>query len=374
MIQLEFKLEQQTPLLHFQHTQQGATLRATEVKPRFDRWLVKKVWNNDFHSCKTFLVGYDPKKPDDLERKFNEGYRALNYKMRIEPGNDQSAQVAMTQNPAQPRGNPILHDLLGVQMETTSNYPSNTQSVIMSNIGGRLPEEVVNFSLYDYVDVLISVKDPDLAAVLKANFKDFVLSVNFGNRKSKGFGSFIVVDDPDEAIDPKGACCFVFMTISTRDGKSIRSLDPPDTTLVDIDNDELDEIDDDVVDPGKAYKDIFAIINKLWRMLKSHHRGPRTSNKSVLLGEADPALGNPARVPSPVIFKPIIVKYKGQWDVMIAVFYDFEVMEAACGHNAKSVYDRYMVQLQKKLDNMDIERLADNTGLNYMLDDLSIDF
>jgi hypothetical protein len=49
-------------------------------------------------------------------------------------------------------------------------------------------------------------------------------------------------------------------------------------------------------------------------------------------------------------------------------------MEAACGHSAKSVYDRYMVQLQKKLDNMDIERLADNTGLNYMLDDLSIDF
>jgi hypothetical protein len=59
---------------------------------------------------------------------------------------------------------------------------------------------------------------------------------------------------------------------------------------------------------------------------------------------------------------------------MIAVFYDFEVMEAACGHGVKSVYDRYMVQLQKKLDNMDIERLADNTGLNYMLDDLSIDF
>ena len=101
MIQLEFKLEQQTPLLHFQHTQQGATLRATEVKPRFDRWLVQKVWNNQFQSCKTFLVGYDPNNPDALERKFAEGYRALNYKMRIVPGNDQSAQVAMKQNPAQ---------------------------------------------------------------------------------------------------------------------------------------------------------------------------------------------------------------------------------------------------------------------------------
>ena len=97
MIQLEFKLEQQTPLLHFQHTQQGATLRATEVKPRFDRWLVQNVWDNQFHSCKTFLVGYDPKKPDDLERKFKEGYRALNYKMRIEPVGQQTCEEICSQ-------------------------------------------------------------------------------------------------------------------------------------------------------------------------------------------------------------------------------------------------------------------------------------
>jgi hypothetical protein len=38
MAKLIVKLEQHTPLIHFQHTQDGATLRATEFKPRFDKF------------------------------------------------------------------------------------------------------------------------------------------------------------------------------------------------------------------------------------------------------------------------------------------------------------------------------------------------
>lgn len=85
MVNLEFPLEQHTPLLHFQHLQQGATLRASAVKPMLDRWLVGKVWNDDFNACKTCLVGYKPTELEKLEEKFRNGYRALNYKMRIEP-------------------------------------------------------------------------------------------------------------------------------------------------------------------------------------------------------------------------------------------------------------------------------------------------
>ena len=39
---LTFKLKQHTPLIHFQHDQTGATLRATELKPKLDRFLVEK--------------------------------------------------------------------------------------------------------------------------------------------------------------------------------------------------------------------------------------------------------------------------------------------------------------------------------------------
>lgn len=37
------RLEQQTPIVHFQHDQKGAMLRATEVKPKFDKLIIDKV-------------------------------------------------------------------------------------------------------------------------------------------------------------------------------------------------------------------------------------------------------------------------------------------------------------------------------------------
>ena len=36
-----YTLIAQTPIIHFQHDQAGATLRATEVKPKLDKYLLK---------------------------------------------------------------------------------------------------------------------------------------------------------------------------------------------------------------------------------------------------------------------------------------------------------------------------------------------
>ncbi|WP_068690391.1 hypothetical protein [Culturomica massiliensis] len=43
MYRLEVKLKQHTPLIHFQWQQAGATLRASEVKPRLDRFILTKL-------------------------------------------------------------------------------------------------------------------------------------------------------------------------------------------------------------------------------------------------------------------------------------------------------------------------------------------
>ena len=43
MPKLEIKLKQHTPLIHFQHDQEGATLRASEVKPRLDKYILSKL-------------------------------------------------------------------------------------------------------------------------------------------------------------------------------------------------------------------------------------------------------------------------------------------------------------------------------------------
>ena len=60
-------LKAHTPLIHFQYNQSGATLRATEVKPKLDRFLLDKLKNRKIPSY-----------------WFVEKTKALNYKLHIE--------------------------------------------------------------------------------------------------------------------------------------------------------------------------------------------------------------------------------------------------------------------------------------------------
>ncbi len=56
MYKLEVTLKQHTPLIHFQHDQEGATLRASEVKPKLDRFIIETYFENNFEKCKECLV------------------------------------------------------------------------------------------------------------------------------------------------------------------------------------------------------------------------------------------------------------------------------------------------------------------------------
>ena len=46
---LSFTLRQHTPMIHFQADQPGATLRATELKPKLDKFLIEKLggWSKE---------------------------------------------------------------------------------------------------------------------------------------------------------------------------------------------------------------------------------------------------------------------------------------------------------------------------------------
>ena len=45
MIKLVCELKQQTPMIHFQSKEPGACLRATEVKPKLDRFIIENEKN-----------------------------------------------------------------------------------------------------------------------------------------------------------------------------------------------------------------------------------------------------------------------------------------------------------------------------------------
>lgn len=67
--QITFTLKQHTPIIHFQHDQEGATLRASEVKPKLDRFLYT-VANNRIN---------------DRMKSNKENSHALSYKIRFFP-------------------------------------------------------------------------------------------------------------------------------------------------------------------------------------------------------------------------------------------------------------------------------------------------
>jgi hypothetical protein len=79
---LTITLKQHTPLIHFQHSQKGATLRATEVKPKLDRFVLTALGNGNYEAGieeaknKGWLIGKKCEHP------------ALNYKIRIESEGD----------------------------------------------------------------------------------------------------------------------------------------------------------------------------------------------------------------------------------------------------------------------------------------------
>ena len=149
MHKLEIKLKQHTPMIHFQHDQEGATLRASEVKPKLDRFILTRLGNGDYKKgceeakSKGWLVG----KGD---------HNALDYKMRIVSTDFSPVSIDIK---IQKENGIAKFDNIGRQLFTTNNYPGNTSSLIMSNIGGRVKEEVFNLILANKIIMTILVDD-----------------------------------------------------------------------------------------------------------------------------------------------------------------------------------------------------------------------
>lgn len=170
MYKLTFKLKQHTPLIHFQHEQAGATLRASELKPKLDKFLINKL---ELTEIKT-----NNGKPKEIPKKeyedwfINKEKLALDYKVRVESNN--------------------LIDLKMQEKHIRGKW--NTQyPTFFANMGKELKSELVNFSYYDSLGIQIKSFETDLLEKIEASFSDFVFATNFGTRQSKGFGSFFPI-------------------------------------------------------------------------------------------------------------------------------------------------------------------------------------
>lgn len=190
--QKEYKLVQHTPLIHFQHSEPHACLRATEVKPKLDRFLIEQL-EKDYRfgdgRWKKWFVG------DGSQQSFD-------YMMRITPNSEQvertqSIERAIARAEHRPP-NANLHEI-------HKNYFGNMASEKKREEKKKAIRETFKESLFykDGLTLTIRCFIPELLTLIDEHIRGFFMMHNFGTRQRKGFGSF-TVDISTEPNEPKG--------------------------------------------------------------------------------------------------------------------------------------------------------------------------
>lgn len=187
---LTLELEPQSPLIHFQAREAGATLRASEVKPKLDQFLISKLKKQ---RAPGEAPSVDPKLL--LPAVSGKNVTALNYRMQIfcqEP----PAVVVINNDRSLTKDNPGYRGL--------PNYP-----VFYANSGIKEAQEQ-RLGVVSSPTVVIRCFIPELRALISAHVEEFFLVTNFGTMQNKGFGGFL-----PKNCDPKPAQMRAFLAEKT---------------------------------------------------------------------------------------------------------------------------------------------------------------
>lgn len=167
-IKLTATLESQSPMIHFQARETGAVLRASEVKPKLDRFLIKKMIKN--------LVANSQLTNEEALKKLKKDYPqyfcntklndALNYKIQI---------VTHCNNEEDQR------------KEVDLKY----YKIFYGNMGPQGRENPKG-GILAKLDLTIICFNKELRHIIQTYLEEFFIVTNFGTMQGKGFGSFIV--------------------------------------------------------------------------------------------------------------------------------------------------------------------------------------
>lgn len=191
--QKEYKLVQHTPLIHFQHSEPHACLRATEVKPKLDRFLIEQLEKDDRFGdgrWKKWFVGDGSQQSFDYMMRITPNSERVDRTQSIENGIERAIARAEHRPP-----NASLHEI-------HKNYFGNMASG--NNIQDTIRETFKESLLYkDGLTLTIRCFIPELLTLIDEHIRGFFMMHNFGTRQRKGFGSF-TVDISTEPNAPKG--------------------------------------------------------------------------------------------------------------------------------------------------------------------------
>lgn len=172
MYQLKFTLKQHTPIIHFQHDQVGATLRATEVKPKLDRFILMKLGNGNYETGREFA------KNNGWLIDKDKG--ALDYKMRVNPNQKNPIEIQKRHE-----NSPMYFANMGsVENFKHLKYTVEPIECIISTFNLKTGSEKITLSKY-----------------IESNIYEFFFQNNFGTRQSKGYGSFEVISINNKSFE-----------------------------------------------------------------------------------------------------------------------------------------------------------------------------
>lgn len=245
MYKLEFTLKQHTPLIHFQHDQAGATLRATEVKPKLDQFIIEKLLMEQ-------NIRFDYYEPQtDGSKKFINAREAFKRETK-EPiteiqkkwaswsvGKGKNEHVALDYKLSIiQKSNPVSYLITNrLTREQKNILQQNDLKYITDCPYFAQEKEIADMFVYDWIEgqngkrkkvaidlqeiwqeqitrwgilnpfspekaqkLFVSTLNMELRQTITKWIAQFFAQVNFGMRQSKGFGSFSVYERQDGSI------------------------------------------------------------------------------------------------------------------------------------------------------------------------------
>lgn len=145
---LDIVLEQHTPMWHFQPDENGCCLRATEAKPKLDKYIAAKTGNS---------------------------YQSLDYKMSFE--------VIETRK------------RLNTEYFNRNNKPMSCYPIFFGNMGDDTKKKELVYYPNGIRMRLFSL-NTKLLKLIKEHLNGFFASTSFGTRQDKGFGCFYPKEKP----------------------------------------------------------------------------------------------------------------------------------------------------------------------------------
>lgn len=192
-----YVLRQQTPMIHFQHRDNGVAIRASEFKPKLDKFLLKKLSNNlsgkenwilkqadedqnrppAFNYKVRIVANGKPIKSETIERDFKKAINKEKCK-----GDRDKLRTLNKDVDAQYAKKGINNMYFGNMVKADDDKYKYKEALEMSY------KETIFYKADIYVEIQCFVKG--LLSFIDANMAEFLLVTNFGTRQSKGFGCF----------------------------------------------------------------------------------------------------------------------------------------------------------------------------------------